>query len=494
MATRPLIPYLRKSSGEDPEQSRDRQRRAIHAWAELNHATLAPEVFEGHVSGSKDWRERALGRAIEECERGHASGIVVDEQSRLSRGNQLQTAELWEALNRIGARLVCVAEGIDTARDDEEFSFGLHALLARQQWKQYARRVEAAKRNAVERGVHIGPVPFGYTREKHQPLQVDPERGEVVRRAFELRASGANYFDVIRLLDELAPGGRSGQGVWNRSTVQRLLSNRVYLGEARGSDGPPNPHAHEPLIDAETFAVCQALGRRHEPSVTRSRSLLAGLVFCGACGGALFRSSMGGGYRVYRCAGRSARGVCEAPTTAMAPALEQLVENALRERLSRARLKVEYVEGGDDERVSELRQLLVAAGTKRAPFEDPEYVAALGLAAAKRALAKVDDEIAALEDELAERLASRRESGMTGTLGQVIGSPDPVNQAKAFDHFRALYDLDDPVSREFYVENLRPILAAHIDRVVVSRGARGDLAGRTRIVWRGEDHDAWAWS
>jgi DNA invertase Pin-like site-specific DNA recombinase len=106
---RPLIPYMRKSNGEDERGSLARQRQAIRSWAKRNRVPLAGEVWEAGVSGSKDWKQRALARAIAACERGEAGGIIVEEQSRLSRGNGLQTAEVWDALERAGLRLVCAA-------------------------------------------------------------------------------------------------------------------------------------------------------------------------------------------------------------------------------------------------------------------------------------------------------------------------------------------------------------------------------------------------
>jgi hypothetical protein len=39
-------------------------------------------------------------------------------QDRLSRENGRATAEVWEALDKAGARLVCAAEGLDTATGD----------------------------------------------------------------------------------------------------------------------------------------------------------------------------------------------------------------------------------------------------------------------------------------------------------------------------------------------------------------------------------------
>ncbi len=128
---KPLIPYMRKSSKEDPAGSLERQKRAIHAWAEQTGTALAEEIWEPGVSGNKPWRERGLGLAVAAVERGEASGIVVEEQSRLSRANGLQTAEVWDALQKAGARLVVVAEGLDTATGDQELNFAIRAALAR---------------------------------------------------------------------------------------------------------------------------------------------------------------------------------------------------------------------------------------------------------------------------------------------------------------------------------------------------------------------------
>src|SRR5436309_1186163 len=114
-----IVPYLRQSRKKERTISITDQRRDIEAWAERAGVQLAAEVVEQGVSGSKHWKERELGAAIEACERGEAAGIVVAYQSRLSRESGLGRAEVWEALQVAGARLVCVAENIDTARDDD---------------------------------------------------------------------------------------------------------------------------------------------------------------------------------------------------------------------------------------------------------------------------------------------------------------------------------------------------------------------------------------
>jgi DNA invertase Pin-like site-specific DNA recombinase len=84
---RPLIPYMRQSRANERTISIEEQRRDIHTWAQAAGVNLASEIVEQNVSGSKPWRERALGEAVAACERGEAAGVIVAWQDRLSREN-----------------------------------------------------------------------------------------------------------------------------------------------------------------------------------------------------------------------------------------------------------------------------------------------------------------------------------------------------------------------------------------------------------------------
>lgn len=299
-----LIPYGRKSSGEDDALSRSRQEGAIRRWAETHGIELAPMVWEAGVSGSKKWRDRGLGEALAAVERGEAAGIVVEEQSRLSREDMLATAEVWDAFQKADARLVCTAEGIDTASGDHELSFALRAALAREQWKQYARRMADVKRNRTERGIHIARTPIGYVKNPETKLlEIDPATAPAVRAAFEARADGASWEAVARLLDEAT--GRT----WSRRGAGKLIARRVYVGEVVNGD-MVTPGAHEAIVDEPLWQAANArkgarAGRRSD------RHLLAGLVRCGKCGKSMSvwygknEPKYGSRQRRYRCGNRA---------------------------------------------------------------------------------------------------------------------------------------------------------------------------------------------
>lgn len=446
-----LIPYLRKSSKEDPAVSRDRQHRAIEAWASQHNVTLGPEVWEPGVSGSKHWRERGLGEAVAACERGEAAGIIVEEQSRLSRGNQLQTAEVWDAFQKAGLRLVCVADGIDTANGDHELNFGVRALLAREQWKQYARRMEHAKVATIARGCHIsGTVPFGYRRVE-SGLVIDGQQAPVVCELFRRRAAGESIGGLSRWLATVAPDGPSGKG-WVKQTIQGILRNRAYLGEAR-QGAHSKAGAHDAIIDETVFSAVQARARRPEAnnSPKSSPALLAGLVRCARCGYAMSRAKVNG-YWVYRHRSGSS---CPEQSLIVMENLDRFVVDAA----------LDYVDGILEAEAidpSEERAALVARRDalvlERVPYQDREFVKTFGAEATLTALNAIDAELAEL-DEALSRLRGDRPS-----------FPDRITW------------------KNLSVEEQHDVLADLVRDVLVSRAPRGTgVADRVRIVWFDED-------
>ena len=348
MAAKLLIPYLRQSRKKEVTISLDDQRAAIVAWAEREGVELAPEIVERGVSGSKSWRERELGKAVEACERGRAAGIVVAWQDRLSRENGLATAEVWQALERAGVRFVAVGDGIDTATGDHELLFSIKAAIARDQWKRYRTNWLNARRNAIERGVHPSTyVAVGYRRNQVEPRVTgaaragmsreerwaDPvvgqlvpsEQAEHVRALFALRGAGGSWSECAQLMESRRVPNRKGEPFWLLSAVQAIIRNPVYRGEAylrsQGKQAGDfvNPDAHEPIVDALLWRKAQP--QQGKPRRSSEGALLAGILRCASCGRKL---SPSGHY--YRCRPRMVTGpACPAPASVPTVEVEALV-------------------------------------------------------------------------------------------------------------------------------------------------------------------------
>jgi site-specific DNA recombinase len=394
-----LIPYLRKSSGEDPVVSRDRQTRAIAAWSAAHpEVTLAPEIWEGRVSGSKNWKERGLGEALRMIEDGLASGVIVEEQSRLSRENGLATAEVWDAFQSANVRLVCTAEGLDTATGDHELSFAMRAALAREQWKQYARRMDHVKaKKVVDEGIHIcGTLPVGYVRDPETKVLVRSEHAPLVERAFTMRARGCSIGQIVSYLDDEFPAGR-----WSTTRVSRMLKGRVYLGEARSGEKYVKPNAHPALVDQETFDIVQSLFAKSDAPAT-VKHLLSTVIRCESCGYAMSRSRVNGRYFVYRCKGSTGPGKCSSPVSIPAPAVEDHVWNLTVAELRKEFERGDIASSAETDTISRIHARLVPKRETLALFQDPAYAQSIGREAAIRGASEVADQIRVLEAELAE--------------------------------------------------------------------------------------------
>lgn len=371
MAALPLIPVGRKSSGEDDANSRARQDAATRRWAEAEGVELAPLVWEANVSGSKSWRDRGLGEAIARVAAGEAAGIVVEEQSRLSRESMLATAEVWEALERAGARLVCTAEGIDTAKGDHELSFAIRAALAREQWKQYARRMADVKARKLADGIALGPMPVGYRKGSDGRAELDPQTAPVIRELYERRAAGDGYEKLARVLDEKVP--KSNGKKWSRQAVAFILANPLYMTGRLHYGELVSEWDSGAIVDAPLWHAVQ---RAAAPARPRSRRwLLTGLTVCGACGSCMepMVSRPGGpGTKAYgrmACKNRS----CESRLSVSMIRLEDYVLSTLW-----ATLGTRVAQSADDVDLTPLEQAVERTARRLEQVQSPDAMDALG--------------------------------------------------------------------------------------------------------------------
>jgi DNA invertase Pin-like site-specific DNA recombinase len=321
MTDKPLVPYIRQSRAKEKTISLESQRERIEQWAKYEDAALAPGVVEQGVSGSKSWRERGIGEAIEAVERGEVSGIVVAYQSRLTRENGLGTAEVYDALKAAGARLVCVSESIDTSRgnpDDTEMIFTINAAIARREWARARSNFGEGVEKAKARGVFVGPTPVGFDRLDDSRLVRNAD-ALAVEGAFRVRAGGGSWSETARVLEAAGVRTSGGAQRWSTNSVRSLVANPVY----RGQNGLYHFEEYE-VVPADVWAAAQSKPnpRGEDGKLARNgrqdggKRLLGGLIFCGSCGHRMAptgnRKRNGERYFYYQCKHRAcdARAYC----------------------------------------------------------------------------------------------------------------------------------------------------------------------------------------
>lgn len=319
------------------------QREAIERWAEYKGVRIAQwHVDEDESGGTHD--RPGLELAVERALSGTTSGIVSWKIDRFSRFTEHGLRDL-RRLQARDARLAFVVEDIDTSGHIGKFVYTVMLAMSEYFLDSIKAGWKVAKARAVERGVHIGPTPFGYLRSKDGTLRVDPERGQIVTDAFAAAARDG-VPAAIALLE-----ARAAERTWTGYTTRRLLANRTYLGEVRYGPNLATADAHPALVSRAVFEAAQ-----HEATgVRRPRGdfPLSGIAACGTCGGKMVGARGGAdARRMYRCATR-----CDRPAVVSADLLEGHVVGVLRTAFDHPGFRV----GGESPDLAVAEQALLEA-------------------------------------------------------------------------------------------------------------------------------------
>jgi DNA invertase Pin-like site-specific DNA recombinase len=335
-----LIGYMRVSQmrGRAGESfiSTDVQRQQIEQYAAaMGHELVGWE--EDLDKPGSTLNRPGIQAALATIAAGEADGVIAAKLDRLTRS----IADLGRLLERAQAEswnLVAVDVGLDLRTPSGRLV--AHVLGAVAEWELERRRGDwqEARARAVARGVHVASrSPTGYVRGPDSRLVRESKAAKAVRMLFRRRVAGDGWkvlADKMTATGILTPYGNAH---WTAGAVKKVISNRVYLGEAR-SGSYELADAHEPLIDVELWDAAQA-ARPRPTSRVREVALLGGLCRCASCRHVLKSDSMnsrGEKLRMYSCRVDHAAGRCPRPVNVLArvlePFVEEQVEAWLRER------------------------------------------------------------------------------------------------------------------------------------------------------------------
>jgi DNA invertase Pin-like site-specific DNA recombinase len=338
--------YYRASTLKQ-EDSTDRQRSQVVPYAERKRYQIVREYVDEGVSGGEILKSRDFQRMLRDAQTGAFEVIVCDDKDRFGRFDAIDLGEVVAPLRRKGVRLDAVAQGLV---DWESFSGRITDAVLQEaknlEQEAISRRVLTNQLLKAQKGVTTGGrPPYGYRWEAGgdglNRLVPDGHKAEVVRFIFERYDRGETLYAVAEELHRRGVASPRGGTRWTRSVVQRVLTNRRYVGDYtwgvhpsgkrhryakdglratprahKKQDATPQeewivrPDAHEPLIDRDTFERVQARLQGNRSLTTPHRCggnfVLSRLLVCGHCGAYLVgvteygrRRFVCGGYLAY---------------------------------------------------------------------------------------------------------------------------------------------------------------------------------------------------
>jgi DNA invertase Pin-like site-specific DNA recombinase len=263
---------------------------------------------------------------------GEVNAVAVYNLDRLHRRpKDLET--FFETCDGAGVRdLACVTGDFNIATSDGKYFARTLGNVAAHASDRASERIKRKLDDVAAEGrPHGGHRPFGY---KVGGLALEEGEAALIREAAADVLKGAAVADIAREWNAAGATTPQSGGPWSVEVVRRLLARpriaglRVHRGEVVG------PASWPAILDRATFEQLGAVLRTRGQQGRRGRpTMLGGLIRCGRCGQKMTHDLVNKhGGRSWRCHKRPGYANCGTVTCA-APPLEQLIIEAVMQRL-----------------------------------------------------------------------------------------------------------------------------------------------------------------
>ena len=325
--------YVRVSTQKQGEGvSLEAQRDAIFTFAAKSSITIT-HWFEEKETAAKSGRPIFLAMMKLLMKR-KADGVVLHKVDRGARNlaDWAKFAELADA----GIDVHFANENLDFRSRGGRLTADIQAVIAADYIRNLREECIKGIDGRLKQGLYPFGAPMGYLNNGGgKPKTIDPINGPLVKRAFELYASGE--YSLRSLPKELAriglfsPNGK----VISKNGLERILRNPFYCGLMKLTRGNAiYQGVHEPLITANLFSATQTMrAGRTTKKATKLRHTYRGLFKCQLCGFSMVPEAQKG-HIYYRCQTKT----CETKTVR-----EEVLEVAIKDTLSRVRLSDESI-------------------------------------------------------------------------------------------------------------------------------------------------------
>ena len=329
--------YLRLSKDDErsgESLSIENQRKVLTNYINEQGWTLYDEYVDDGYSGTS-FERPGVQRLLEDAKNGKINLIICKDMSRFGR-NYIAVGQYVDYIFPMyNIRFIALTDNIDTSNNNSASMEMLPIVNVFNEW--YAANTSKKLRAVIETNAKAGKykttfAAYGYDKgddENRTPV-IDPETAPIVRRIFEMRASGANLRKIAMALNDdgiLSPADyhytKAGKAtplyshhLWSTQAVKRILHNPIYIGtlarmkmttvsyknhkviKRDESDWIVHENNHEAIISKELWDKVREL----EDSVSTGKSTktgevkpLSGMCYCSTCGTKMkFTSSMTG--------------------------------------------------------------------------------------------------------------------------------------------------------------------------------------------------------
>lgn len=334
--------YCRVSTKQE-EQLNSYENQVEHYTNRINAEngwTLEGIYADKGISGTSVKNRNEFNRMIRRCKQGKIDMIITKSIARFAR-NTVDCLKYVRLLNDLGVDVYFEEQGIHSNQPGAEFYITIYDSIAQSESENISANVKWGKAQAAKEGEVIFRYNnfLGYRKGDGGKPEIVPEEADIIRLIYDRFLVGDSLNGIAELLESKGIASPSGKDKWQLSTIQSILSNEKYKGDAvinktyirdciskkvmvNNGERPKYyvENNHPAIIDAVTFGkVQEELARRSgkrkvkkkgtktEQGKYSSKYALTDLLVCGECKTPYRRCTWtAGGKRkiVWRCINR----------------------------------------------------------------------------------------------------------------------------------------------------------------------------------------------
>ncbi|MBQ9728847.1 MAG: recombinase family protein, partial [Clostridia bacterium] len=319
------------------------------------------------ITGTSVKNRDEFNKMIKLCKRGKVDMIITKSISRFAR-NTLDCLKYTRMLKAIGVDVFFEEQGIHSTQPGAEFYITIYGSIAQSESENISANVKFGKAQSAREGnvaFHYKNF-LGYRKGEDGKPEIVPEEAETIRFIYESFLAGDSFGGIKAKLEEKGILSPSGTPTWRYSTIQSILTNEKYAGDAiinktyiedciskkvKVNNGERQKfyveNNHPAIIDRMTFArVQEELARRNgklkvkqvgtktEQGKYSSKYALTELLVCGECKTPYRRCTWtvkGKKKIVWRCINRLDYGkkYCHESPTVEESVLQEAIMNAI---------------------------------------------------------------------------------------------------------------------------------------------------------------------
>lgn len=227
--------YCRVSTDSD-EQAGSYETQVQHCTDYISHNKnweFANIYADDGISGTNTKKREEFNEMIDDCMAGKIDMIITKSISRFAR-NTIDCLKYVRKLKEKNIAIIFEKENINTLEASGELLLTITASLAQQESASLSQNVKLVLQFRYQEGkVQVNHEHFlGYMKYEDESLVVDEDEAAIVRRIYREYLEGASFRDIVMGLerDKIKTGGKRYK--WHLSTVQGILQNEKYIGDA----------------------------------------------------------------------------------------------------------------------------------------------------------------------------------------------------------------------------------------------------------------------